>query len=308
MYLINRIESYELLDFLFNPMLQAAYYKNYLLQKYKENESIDHVLYMNLSNGKFGQIAYVNYDLKKLFTERTLPFGLGTIDELMIVDIRKLKEDLPDKLLEIIKETKEEMLEKIKETHDYKRIHSHYMRKLYRYIIFAKLSAANHDFTTISFTGFNCNKFIKDLSISDITRIYEGSFFPLKSFAKETVFSHEYIESEVIVDEVTKEAEAYVKAGIYTQRELRLIDYLDQMKDVKAEKLMIIKSLGGEIACKNHISCEGYLSTYDMSFLKVDFEEIDFIKVDGAIVYQKEDLKKLMKKVEPIVEKIKRSI
>lgn len=298
---MKNIKPEDVLDFFFNPFSITAKFKTYTFQKYQKSQYVDHIIYMDHSKGTFHNIAYVHYGLGKLFVDKAMPLGLLMIVKEVSIDLDEIRGEVFNLGKDIIKETVEIEKKEIEESKDYKRIYDHYDRRVYDKILFSMFGTNKYSTSLAGFTDFKLNGFCTKLDVLDLIDVYEGKFSSLRKYAKEVVFSDEFISSELIVPKFIKKAEDYIKAGIFSEREERLIYYLDKIKEIKCEKFSVENLYGKRCECRNQLSYEGKLFMIEASFLKLDFEDVKKIEVDGEVVYEKKELPKVKERVAEII-------
>lgn len=301
-YLVKKIEANDVLDFFFNPFANTAQFKTYIFQKYPKNEYVDSIVYIDPINEKFYQIAYVHYGLGKLFLDNAIPLGLLMIDERISVSLQEVRDEAHKLKEAIIKDLTIEKEKELEETSDYKRAYDYYERKVYDKLIFSKMGTCRYNTELISFANFQTDNFFNKLDILDLIAIYEGDLKVLRKNAEKRVFSYEHIISEVIMPLFEKRADDYIGAGKFTEREEQLIYFLDKIKEIKAASFNVESMHGRKGLFRNKVSYDGSLYMVEASFLKLDFQEVKTIEVDGNIVYEKEDMTQIKERVKLIIE------
>lgn len=283
--MIKTIRDDEIEAFLLNPFERAAYYKGKILQKYPFREDADHVIRVE-EPVKASSACFILYDQKKIlyneFYESEPYFPENEPFQKLKDQIEEIKSDMCDLLIEKVdakrKSFKSDPILKAR----YDKIKGYYFGK----IVNVLLGAESFDFVKSSDAYAQIRGYVIRYNREEIVlatldpKMYEP-------FIEELSEEDDVLVYDIFHPEIIKEAKEYVKAGVFTEKEKRLIKFIDKTKDCGAKKFTVIKESGESVSCLNKVTAEGGIPVAKNNEEIVDIEDISKVKYCNKIIYKK---------------------
>lgn len=283
--MIKTIEEDQIEAFLFNPFERVAYFKDKILQKYPYKTDVDHVLRID-DWMKTNSACFVLYGEDKILYEEMYDGEPYFPEDEPFIRIRHQRESIRsnmcDKIIEMVEAKRSVFRLDPVLNNQYEKIKRFYFDKL----VAVLLGAEHFDFIQNSQTYSEIRQYISRLSITDIIDITKDPKI-YQPFLESLAASEDLITYDIFYTEVLKEAREYVNAGVFSDKEKLLIDFIDKTKDCGAKKFTVIKESGESFSCLNKVThdCEVPLSKNNMETINI--EDIAKVRYSGKIIYKK---------------------
>lgn len=296
-YLIKTIKEENLADFLLNPFDKTGYFEDYVLQKYPMDHIVDELIGINKETCSLINIGYINYKIGKVFLKSNRALKNANLETDCFVNILFFRRSLMDLLAEKIEIAKIDRLSEIESSDEYAKVYSYYKKNVFQDIVFSLLGAADYYENEPSHTAYDISDFCQSLKIDQLMDIVGGKLDVLDEFIEDIIFTNRFIRTDIVFSKIVEEANDYFKAGIFTEREKALINYLEKTKASGAKRFSAYLISGRKIKCKNEVSCNGKIYEVGDSFYSVGFEQIERVEYKGKIIYKNENIKKIKAKI-----------
>lgn len=198
---------------------------------------------------------------------------------------------------EKISAAKTDRLTEIEASREYGKVYSYYKKNLFGNIVFSLLGSEPYEMRDDPHTKRQISDFCYGLTLNQLIHIANGNSDIIDDFIEEVIFSNGFIRTEIIYDKIIKEAHEYVKAGVFNERELALIEFLEKTKASGAKRFTAYLISGRKLKCRNEVSSSGTLREVGDSFYQFDFDRIDRVEYKKKIIYQNKNIKKIKGKI-----------
>lgn len=286
-YKLKIIEEEELSKFLLNPYEKTVYFHGTLFQKYPKSHRIDDVFYFgNIGNGlyKFGCVVY---EKNEIILEDGFVSNCELYEQAPFVDAIDFRNRIRLEMIDRLEELKAKRLKKIKAKRKYKELYNHYKKEYFHLHVFPLLGTSSLLIKSHSGTNTKIVEFLNMLGIDELINITLGDTTKVDEFLDRVIESNDFLGTDILHPEIAKEAQEYVAAGKFTERELMLIDYVQKTKEAMVDSFNVLTVNGKKLICKNEINQSGQVPLLEDEWLKISFEEIEKVTHCGKVIYEK---------------------
>lgn len=286
-FILKKLEVDELAAFLTNPFSKSAEFGDFIFQKYPTTSLLDEILAIHKDSIYTYVVGFSDYESNKIFVLNDYPLGYVNIEVEPFTFISNARNDLKESVINIFEKAKVDRLEEIESSKAYNNIYNFNKDRLMQKLIFTKLGADDCEPLFQSDLNSKVSKFFELLSVKDVINAYNGHLVKLDKFIEKIIFSDEFILTEVVFKKLEIEANDYIKAGVFTKREQRLIDYMKHTKPSGANNFTAYFVGGKKVRLKNAVTAKGYVTVLGSYEYCVDFEKIERIDYNGKTIYRK---------------------
>lgn len=286
-YKRQNIKEDELEGFLLNPFERSAIFQGMTLQKYPIIPEIDDLFCLNDSTRTMSRVGAIAYKRGEIFLLNNHNLDLTDVRSKKFTTSYKLKSMLVEIIKEELEKAKTNNWEELKKSDRYQTLYRNKKEYYLDRVIFNQLGTSIIDCNVRSWTGDRVAEFVSGLNLDDSLDALLGYMKEINKFVKQTIFSDNFLESEVIPVEIEKEAKAYIEAGRFNMRERILIDYLEKIK-VAGDSKFTIETLSGKyIYCTKSVNHLGKVSEVNNTSVQVDIENIQKAILNNQVIYRK---------------------
>lgn len=273
-------------DFFMNPFSVSASIDDLIIQKYSVTKFIDTIFILNSKDSHFKRAGLVSYDVGKIFVLDNAFELIKLLKKDSFILDYDFRNNLNNKITDAVLKLKEEKAEEIKSSDAY--IEEKFrLTNIYRDgLIFSKLGTKPCFISNDKDWEQSIFRFIRSKSLESLLEMGFCSIEKIEAYAAEIVQSKEFLSYEFIIPELLREVDEYVEAGIFTERERCLINYLEKTS-TSSKKLKIEDICGSIRLVDNEVSCTGDVYSASHDGYCVDFEEIKTVKCGNKVIYKK---------------------
>lgn len=283
---LKKIVETDLNEFMLNPFKRAAYFGDTVFQKYAVDIFVDEIISMR--NSDIQNLAFIDYISKKVFTQYGFDeLGIKSLDDSFIT-IRSMIRAVAKITADVINKAKVDRLDEIKGKVIYDVLYSKHYNTIFKQIVFSRILDEEFQFPLRSVIEVASVNFTRTLELVDLIKIIDGNHEQIKPFAEDVVFSQNFIEREIIFEEIKQKADDYFEAGHFNQRELKFKYYIEKVKASGLKQFEATLTDGTIISLKNIVFATGKVRLAKDRKALIDFEMIKTIEHEGEIVYDKD--------------------
>lgn len=286
-YKLEVIDQSNFEEFLINPIKTAAYFNEILIQKYNIDIYIDEVFYFK--NGKFINFGLINYELKKVFLVEDFSELAQSLVGDTIVSFEEIRSKSLEAITKELNHIKDSMMDEIKKSKYYTLAYDNYHKHYFKHIVLSKITQKSPNLPAKNTSVEDLEIFTLTLPLKSLVKAINGDLTRIKVFLSAYVFSQNFIENEVVLKVVEKEAEDYLAAGRLMPREMALKKYVEKTKATGAKRFTAKLTNGNILKLKNDISCTGFIEAIGNKKTLIDFGDIEQLEYKNKRIYNKYD-------------------
>lgn len=285
-YKVDKVGPENLKDFLLNPFLRSSYYGDFLLQKYSKGTTYDEFVAIYEEKNMIDIVGAIDYVSGKIIMKDTFFPWTSKLNGAAIITHTDLKKSVYKIISESVQKAKEERSDEIEAYPKYEEIYKRNQTIYLKPMVFSLLGTMACGYAVEGIADDEIAEFSHRLSFSELVDIYVGDVTLLNQFIEKLTKNEMFIVADYIYPKIFQEAKDYVAAGIFSNREKCLIDYLEKTS-CGAKQFTIYDSEGETLTAKNSVSCTGKVHEIDDDLFWMDFETIEKVKYRRKVIYQK---------------------
>lgn len=292
-YKLKELNDSEITDFLLNPLLRNNYYKGFLVQKYPVNTMVDHIIFLDKKDSTFEEIGYVLYEKKEIITfsnrmKEEVVFEKNVLDQGAYVIgpfiLSKLRVETHARIEAIRKGRYDE----VERNPDYLEAIASFKKKYFPLVINDVLGTAVSIFPEIIDHSTFVDEFFGNMDSETVVESYLGNKIVINRLISDILCSNDEVLNNVIYPKVREDAEKYVAAGVLTDEQKSLSNYISKTKASKNSLAVIqVETMSGKtMNAYNRVTYDGCILDMSNPFRKVPIKDIKKVTHNCLIVYE----------------------
>lgn len=286
-YYLKEVTEDGFAEFLLNPFERLAYLGDILIQKYPRNPEVDDFYLANTKSSELIKLGHIVYKTNDVILFNAYKLSSSMINKAPFVTALDLRTKLEEEILLAVEDVRNNRLDEVRALEKYKETYDSYKKDHFSSIIFSKLGTTPVSFGNCNKTNERIHEYVTNVQCDEFAEAKAGLIDLVSPIVTKLMNSINFIVCEVLIDDLEKEADAYIAAGKFSKRELILIDMLNKIKEAEALSFFAITKSGNMINCKKAIDHNGKLMSKDGTETIIDIERVERIRHGGRYIYQK---------------------
>lgn len=286
-YYLKEVTEDGFVEFLLNPFERLAYMGDLLIQKYPKNPQVDDFYLANTESSQLIKLGNIVYKTNDVILYNAYKLSPSMINKAPFSTALDLQAKLEEEILLAVEDVRKNRLDEVRSLEKYKETYDSYKKDHFNSIIFSKLGTTPVSFGNYNKTNERIHEYVTNIQCDEFAEAKAGLIDLVSPIVTKLMNSINFIVYEALMDDLEKEADAYIAAEKFSKRELILIDMLNKIKEAEALSFFAITRTGNMMLCKRAIDHNGKLMSKDGTETIIDIENVERIRHGGRYIYQK---------------------